>query len=51
MIAITGIGVLFIKELDGILRLIRIMIDRWIDVRKLRDLMDEVAATTQQITV
>jgi ABC-type multidrug transport system fused ATPase/permease subunit len=43
MIAITGIGVLFIKELDWLLRLIRIVLDRRIDVRKLRDLIDEVS--------
>jgi len=51
MIAITWIGVLFIKELDWLLRLIRIVLDRRIDVRKLRDLIDEVSNNKRIIDV
>ncbi len=50
MIAITWIGVLFIKELDWLLRLVRIVLDRRIDVRKLRDLIDEVNSNKRSVT-
>lgn len=42
VVALIGLGLIFSKDLENLLRRIRVLQDRWIDITKLRELLDEV---------
>ncbi len=49
MVWIVWIGTIFIKELQNLLRRVRFLFDKWIDITKLRDIVDMLDTWKQQL--